>query len=239
MGPRHNDNPAVRHGCRVRERSVPAMTEVTPKGPLASLHQALRSGQINRREFTLRALALGAAMPVISFVLRAEDVRARGGRHVGWGVAAQGVTGAPAEGMDGRTRGEGGELKMIQWQAPTVLSPHGFTGTKDYMAAMLVLEPLLQYLPDGTLIPNLITEVPSVENGLLAEDLKSVTYKLIDGITWADGEPLTADDVLFTWKWIVAPANASVSAGVYASIDSMEVVDPQTVQVFFAEPNAN
>ena len=52
------------------------MTEGTPKGPLAALHQALHAGEITRREFTLRALALGVGMPVISFVLRAEDVRA-------------------------------------------------------------------------------------------------------------------------------------------------------------------
>jgi peptide/nickel transport system substrate-binding protein len=84
----------------------------------------------------------------------------------------------------------------------------------------------------------LITEVPTVENGLLAEDLKSVTYKLLDGVTWADGEPLTADDVLFTWQWVVDPANASVSAAAYEEIESIEVVDTQTVQVFFAEPNA-
>ena len=96
----------------------------------------------------------------------------------------------------------------------------------------------MHYLPDGTLIPNLITEVPTVENGLLAEDLKSVTYKLLDGVTWADGEPLTADDVLFTWEWVVDPANAATSAGVYEAIESIEVVDPLTVQVFFAEPNA-
>ncbi len=63
----------------------------------------------------------------------------------------------------------------------------------------------MHYLPDGTLIPNLITEVPTVENGLLAEDLKSVTYKLLDGVTWADGEPLTADDVVFTWEWVIEP----------------------------------
>jgi peptide/nickel transport system substrate-binding protein len=215
------------------------MTEKTPKGPFAALHQALRAGQISRREFTLRALALGVAMPVISFVLRAEGVRARPGRHIGWGVAAQGVAGAPAEGMDGRTRGEGGELKLIQWQAPSTLSPHLATGTKEALASSLIMEPMMHYLPDGTLIPNLITEVPTVENGLLGEDLKSVTYKLQEGITWADGEPLTADDVVFTWEWVVDPANASTSAGVYATITSMEVVDPQTVQVFFENPNAN
>src|SRR5215213_7095818 len=220
------------------------MTEGRRQGPLAALHTELRSGGITRREFTLRALALGVGMPIISFILRAETVSATTAsgtvaRHVGWGVAAQGTTGAPAEGMDGRTRGEGGELRLIQWQAPSMLSPHVSTGTKDYLAACLIMEPLMHYLPDGTLIPNLITEVPTVENGLLAEDLKSVTYKLVDGVLWADGEPLTADDVLFTWQWVVEPANAASSASVYGPIESMEVVDPQTVQVFFAEPNAN
>jgi peptide/nickel transport system substrate-binding protein len=219
------------------------MTEGSPQGPLAALHQALRSGKITRREFTLRALALGVGMPIISFILRAETASATTagaplGRQIGWGVAAQGVAGPPAEGMDGRTRGEGGELKIIQWQAPSLLSPHVSTGDKDNLAAQPILEPLMYYLPDGTLIPNLITEVPTVENGLLAEDLKSVTYKLLDGVTWADGEPLTADDVLFTWQWVIEPANASTSAGVYEAIESIEVVDPLTVQVFFANPNA-
>ena len=171
------------------------MSKGRPQGPLAALHQELRAGEITRRDFTLRALALGVGMPIISFILRAETAQAQTGRHIGWGVAAQGVAGPPAEGMDGRTRGEGGELKIIQWQAPSMLSPHVSTGTKEYLAACLIMEPMMHYLPDGTLIPNLVTEVPTVENGLLAEDLKSVTYKLLDGVTWADGEPFTADDV--------------------------------------------
>jgi peptide/nickel transport system substrate-binding protein len=214
------------------------MTEGRPQGPLAALHRALCAGKITRREFTLRALALGVGMPIISFILRAETASATVGRTIGWGVAAQAAAGPPAEGMDGRTRGEGGELRLIQWQAPSMLSPHVSTGEKDNLAAQPILEPLMHYLPDGSLIPNLVTEVPTVENGLLTEDLKSVTYKLLDGVTWADGEPLTADDVLFTWQWVIEPANASTSAGVYEAIESIEVVDPLTVQVFFAEPNA-
>ena len=214
------------------------MIEGTPKKPFAALYGALQSGQLSRREFTMRALALGVGMPIISFVLRADTARATGVRTVGFGVAAQGVTGAPAEGMDGRTRGEGGELRLIQWQAPSMLSPHVSTGEKDYLAAQLIVEPLMHYLPDGSLIPNLVTEVPSVENGMLSEDLTSVTYTLLDGVTWSDGEPFTAEDVVFTWEWIVDPANASVSSGVYEVIESMEIVDDLTVQVFFAEPQA-
>ena len=220
------------------------MTERRPQGPLAALHKELRTGKITRREFTLRALALGVGMPIISFILRAEHTSATtagatAGRHVGWGIAAQGAAGPPAEGMDGRERGEGGELRLIQWQAPSMLSPHVSTGEKDYLAGQLIVEPLMHYLPDGSLIPNLVTEVPTIENGLLAEDLTSVTYKLLDGVLWSDGEPFTADDVRFTWEWIVDPANASVSSGVYEAIEAIEVDDPLTARVVFAEPNAN
>ena len=41
------------------------MTEGRPQGPLTALHQELRRGTITRREFTLRALALGVGMPII------------------------------------------------------------------------------------------------------------------------------------------------------------------------------
>ncbi|MGI9252666.1 MAG: ABC transporter substrate-binding protein, partial [Thermomicrobiales bacterium] len=216
------------------------MSDVKHTGPFSELHAALKSGHISRREFTLRALALGVGMPIISFILRADNVAARPGRHIGWGIAAQGeFAAAPAVGMEGKKRGEGGELKLLQWQAPTMLSPHVSTGTKDYLAASIVLEPLLHYLPDGTLIPNLAAEVPTVGNGGLSEDLKSVTYKLKEGVTWADGEPFTADDVVFTYNWVIDPANASISAGVYGIIQTMEAVDPLTVKLTFENPNAN
>ena len=215
------------------------MSNAPETGRFAALYRALQAGDMSRREFTLRALALGVAMPVISFVLRAEQVKAMPGRHIGWSIAAQGVAGPPDMGMDGRTRGEGGELKIIQWQAPSMLSPHVSTGTKDYLASCLITEPLMHYMPDGLLIPNLITEVPTVENGLLGEDLKSVTYKLKEGVKWSDGEPLTAEDVVFTWQWVTDPENASVSAGVYASIANIEATDDLTAVVTFDEPNAN
>ncbi|MCC6315594.1 MAG: peptide ABC transporter substrate-binding protein [Thermomicrobiales bacterium] len=215
------------------------MANQTPNGPFSQLHAKLRTGEIGRREFTMRALALGVGLPIVSFVLRAEQVAAGPRPHVGWGVAAQTGAAAPSGGTEGKTRGEGGELKLIQWQAPTMVSPHVSTGDKDYLAACVTLESLMSYLPDGTLIPVLITEVPTVQNGLLAEDLGSVTYKLRDDIVWSDGEPLTADDVVFTWQWIMDPANASVSAGVYGIIKEITAEDAHTAKVTFTNPTAN
>ena len=210
------------------------------QGRFAALYDELKAGGMTRREFTKRALVLGVGMPVIGFVLQAAAVGATPRRHVGFGVAAQGGAAArPSFGTEGKTRGQDGEVRLLQWQAPTTLSPHVATGTKDFLASSLVLDPLMNYLPDNSLIPNLIKEVPTVENGLLAEDLTSVTYNLLEGVTWSDGEPFTAADVVFTWEWVVNPDNASTAAQVYGVIDTCEAVDDLTVRVTFKEPNAN
>jgi peptide/nickel transport system substrate-binding protein len=217
------------------------MAEKQP-GKLAALYEQFLAGTLNRRDFTARALALGASASVVSFVLRAGDVKAGRLRSAGGFavVSAQDApAGPPSVGTEGKTRGEGGELRIIQWQATTQLSPHVSTGTKDYLGASLVTEPLLGYMPDGALVPILAAEVPTIENGQLADDLLSVTMTLKDGVVWSDGEPFTAEDVAFTWQWIMDPANVSVSNAVWAPIENIEVVDPLTVTVTFASPNAN
>ncbi len=218
------------------------MHQLPEPGPFTRLYDDLKAGALSRRAFTARALALGVGMPVISFVLRAvpEAGAAPRSRHAGFGVAAQqGAAGRPAVGVEGKKRGQDGELKILQWQSPTILSPHVATGTKDYLASSIVLEPMMSYLPDGSLIPTLIKDVPTIENGLLAKDLKSVTYKLLDGVKWSDGEPFTAKDVVFTWKWIMDEANASVSIETYRPIANIEAVDDVTAKVTFNNPNAN
>lgn len=201
---------------------------MTQHGRLLSVYHDLEQGRITRRQFIERATSLGMAAPVVLFALSAAPAGA---------VQDQAnVATAPAEGTDGQTRGAGGELKLIQWQAATLLGVHTSTGTKDTLAASLVTEPLMSYLPDATLIPTLVSEVPTVENGLLADDLSSVTYKLKENIVWSDGEPLTADDVVFTWQWIMDEANASTSSELYRPIAAVEAVDDLTVEVTFTAP---
>ena len=46
-------------------------------------------------------------------------------------------------------RGAGGDLKILYWQAPTILNPHQGTGTKDNDASRLILEPLASWGKDG------------------------------------------------------------------------------------------
>ncbi len=73
------------------------------------------------------------------------------------------------------TRGEDGNLNILFWQAVSILNPYLSGGTKDVEASALVLEPLARYDENATLIPWLAEEIPSLENGGVAEDLTSIT----------------------------------------------------------------
>lgn len=208
--------------------------------PFEDLYRALTAGRISRRQFLERATALGMGAAVATFCANASRASASGAsRRNGWAVYAQeGAAKAPDAGTEGQTRGAGGELKILQWQAPTLLGTHTATGTKDILAAAFITEPLMHYLEDGTLIPCLVTDVPSVENGLLSEDLKTVTYNLLPDVTWSDGEAFTAADVVFTWKWITHPENNSVNFAIYTAIENVEATDDLTVVVTFKTPSA-
>ena len=62
-------------------------------------------------------------------------------------------------------RGGGGPLKVLWWQAPTLLNPHFAVGTKDQDGSRVFYEPLAGWDADGNLTPVLAAEIPSVENG--------------------------------------------------------------------------
>ena len=125
------------------------------------------------------------------------------------------------------------ELKMIYWQAPTILNPHLSTGFKDTEASRITLEPLATFNPQGKLIPILAQEIPTVKNGGIAEDGLSVTWRLRQDIKWSDGTPFTAQDVVFTYDFITNPLVGSTTSGDYAIVEKVEAIDPHTVKVYF------
>jgi peptide/nickel transport system substrate-binding protein len=205
--------------------------------PFASLYEALKTGSISRRDFLQRATAMGMGAGVAAFVINSLDMTGASAQDASPAAGGGSMVGTrPTAGFEGVTRGQGGELKLLLWQAPTVLHPHNSTGTKDYLAASLTVEPLLNYTPDSTLVPTLAAEVPTVENGGVAADLSSVTYKLLPDVVWSDGEPFTAKDVKFTFDWIARPENAAVTANQYANIESVEVIDDLTAKINFKIP---
>jgi peptide/nickel transport system substrate-binding protein len=136
-------------------------------------------------------------------------------------------------------RGQGETLRLLYWQAPTILNPHLSPGTKDLSASRITYEPLASFNKDGEMVPFLAAEIPSLENGGVAPDGTSVIWKLKEGVRWADGEPFTADDVLFTYEYITNPEVASTSAATYGDIESVEVIDDYSLKINFGQPNSS
>ncbi len=134
-------------------------------------------------------------------------------------------------------RGAGGKLKILNPQAPVTLNPHLSASVKDLEPTRIVYEPLASFDQNGKLVPILASEIPSIENGEVASDGKSVTWKLKQGVKWSDGEPFTADDVLFTYKYATNPDVKAATASAFADVTSVEVVDNYTVKVSFKDAN--
>lgn len=145
------------------------------------------------------------------------------------------ATAAPAAAAAGSC----GTLRILYWQAVTMLNPHLSTGTKDYDGARLVYEPLASWDPRGNIVPSLAAEIPSASNGGIASDFTTITWKLKQGVKWSDGSDFTADDVIFTYKYTIDPKTATVTAGDYANIKTVEAVDKYTVKITWKAPNSN
>ncbi len=174
------------------------------------------TGRLSRREVIARLAMLGL-----------------GSSAIAWTLAGAGLPVARA--AAGR-RGESGVLKLLYWQAPTIVNPHLSIGTKDFHAARVCLEPLLTVNAAGVFTPVLAAEVPSRANGGVAADGRSVTYKLKQGVKWADGRPLGVDDVVFTFQFIINKETGSTTYASYDNIEKVEALTPSTVKITFKGP---
>ena len=128
-------------------------------------------------------------------------------------------------------------LRLLYWQAPTVVNPHLSVGTKDLSASRIVYEPLASFDAQGDLVPFLAAEIPTLDNGGVAGDGRSVTWKLKRKVKWADGKPFTARDVAFTFKYATNPDVGSATSATYDVVKSVDVIDDYTVRVNFRNVN--
>jgi peptide/nickel transport system substrate-binding protein len=187
---------------------------------LRGLIDQVKTGGLSRRGFVRRMMAVGLTAPMATQLLAYAGV-------------AMAQTKAPI--YKPTKRGGGGLLKVLWWQGATLLNPHFAVGTKDQDGSRFFYEPLAGWDNDGNLQPVLAASIPGREDGTLAADGKSVTWKLKKGVTWHDGKPFTADDVVFNWEYAKDPAVAATTSATYKDV-KVEKVDDYTVKVLFEKP---
>ena len=143
-----------------------------------------------------------------------------------------------ADGHEGE-RGRDGDVKIIYWQAPSIMNPYLSGGTKDIEASSLTIEPLARYDETGALVPWLAEEVPTVANGGVSEDLTSITWKLKEGLVWSDGTPVTSADAKFSADYCMDPDGGCASGSFFDGVESVEVIDDLTIKINFESPKPN
>ena len=129
-------------------------------------------------------------------------------------------------------------LRLLYSRVPVTLNPHLATGIQDFEAGRIVLEPLATANERGELVPILAAAIPTAENDGLAADGKSVTWQLRPDVQWSDGQPFTAEDVVFTFDFVSNPQVGAATAQYYEGVESVEAIDEQTVKITFTDVTA-
>src|SRR5689334_9406822 len=139
---------------------------------LRGLIDEVKAGRLSRRAFVRTMIGLGLTAPMAGMMLSQSGVAM---------AAETAISYKPPK------AGGGGPVKLLLWQAPTLLNPHFAVGTKDQIASRIFFEPLAGWDADGNLIPCLAAEVPTKANGGISADGTSVIWKLKQGVKWHDG----------------------------------------------------
>jgi peptide/nickel transport system substrate-binding protein len=119
---------------------------------------------------------------------------------------------------------------------PAGFNPYVSDTGYEQLLMELVMIGLTDLDAEGNLFLELAAELPTVENGAVVVDEDAwsmdVTWTLRDDIYWADGEPVTADDVVFTWNAIADPETGIWAEGIDYT-DSIEKIDDYSFVVHY------
>jgi ABC-type transport system substrate-binding protein len=182
-----------------------------------------RAHRINRRELVRRAAALGVSATALGS-LRGGPTALRTASAQSGGTALQ----------------LGRESEFTPSFLPLKAATGGQTQVFD-----LIYSRLLKVSDDLSLVPD------AAESYEVSPDAAQFTFKLRQGMTWHDGEPFTAKDVIFTYKLAMTKAAAARQWGKLSQIagaqefydgtaddvSGLEMPDDYTVRWTLAKPN--
>jgi peptide/nickel transport system substrate-binding protein len=118
---------------------------------------------------------------------------------------------------------EGGTLVIGMWQEPESLNPYITSMTYSIWINSVINTEMIKTGKDDKLVPNLVQEVPTLENGGISKDGLTYTLKFKPNLKWSDGQPLTGEDLVMTWKLIMDPKFGASSTTGWEKIKDIEL----------------
>jgi peptide/nickel transport system substrate-binding protein len=159
----------------------------------------------------------------------ADSSRPGGERSAAW-------TAAPR--TDDRPR-RGGRLVIGMQQEPEILNEAVNSMVASVYVGNLIFSTFVKYNDRMELVPDLIEEVPTVENGGVSPDHLTYTYHIRKNARWHDGAPVTAYDAKFSYEVMMHPdINVETRQG-WDIVDRVETPDSHTVVFRLREVYAN
>ncbi|MGB8907464.1 MAG: peptide ABC transporter substrate-binding protein [Candidatus Cybelea sp.] len=145
----------------------------------------------------------------------------------------------------GTAAGSGGRANA--WTQPHVirfadagdvntLNPHlGQFADVGYLSSMTMAW-LVKWDVHNRAYPELATQVPDQENGGVSKDGLTITYHIRRGVRWSDGAPFNADDVVFSTRVVLNPANNEIGRLGWDQITKIDEPDKYTVVYHMRKP---
>ena len=133
---------------------------------------------------------------------------------------------------------KGGQIIVGITQEPQNFNPVMPTIETQRGVHMAIFDDLWRIDGKGNFVPNLALTIPTQSNGGISRDGTLFTVKLRPGVSWHDGQPFTARDVMFTWKTIMNPAVTAFSTVGFDQIADMWAADDTTLKWKMKQPYA-
>jgi len=141
-----------------------------------------------------------------------------------------GGTEEQANGSSGKDK-SGGSLIFGLAAEPDTMDPYVQNGTHGRTVKLAIFRGLYNYNENGEL------EEELAESHTTNDDLTSYTFKLRDA-KFHNGDPVTAEDVKYTYERMLEPDSAATFKTELSIIDNIEVVDEKTITFNLSEPSA-
>ena len=133
---------------------------------------------------------------------------------------------------------EGGSVVFAAEQWPECINPVTSCANASWLTWSVIhhiLPKMMEVDADGNYQASpVLTEAPSLENGLITEDPFTITFPISDDAVWNDGSPITGEDLRFTWRAIMDSTGTLSTAG-YELITDVDTSDPKNPVMSFSE----
>jgi peptide/nickel transport system substrate-binding protein len=125
----------------------------------------------------------------------------------------------------------GKTLTVVLPSNPITIDPINQLNHDAMILGQTVFENLVEYDADGVLKPQLAKALPTI-----SADKKTYTFELRDDVTFHNGKKLTAEDVKYSFDYLLDPNSKALRRPLFTKIAKVTVLDPHKVQFELSEP---